>query len=157
MGKAFGGFFAGLYLGEWETLALNTALHRPTLWTTSSSSGTMEPRLSTSSWPTSTRKTPASMWTYTATPLTSASSTSSSTEVLKAASASALGSKPRTHTASFLVTQHTRATCIAVLYTPRFSVGRLVPLPIATSWTPATLFFPPGDSKASLVPSSGTV
>jgi len=32
MGKAFGGCFASLYLGEWETLALRTSPQRPTLW-----------------------------------------------------------------------------------------------------------------------------
>ena len=32
MGKAFGGSFASLYLGEWETTALNSSPLRPTLW-----------------------------------------------------------------------------------------------------------------------------
>ena len=32
MGKAFGAAFANIYLGEWETLALNRASHQPTLW-----------------------------------------------------------------------------------------------------------------------------
>ena len=32
MGKAFGGSFASLYLGEWETAALSSSPFRPTLW-----------------------------------------------------------------------------------------------------------------------------
>ena len=32
MGKGYGGSFAGLYLGEWETAALNSSPLRPTLW-----------------------------------------------------------------------------------------------------------------------------
>ena len=32
MGKAFGGSFAGVYLGEWESTALNSSPLRPTLW-----------------------------------------------------------------------------------------------------------------------------